>query len=187
MQLQPARCACICACNCNQLAAPVSAHANATSSPCLYLRMQLQPARSASARAAHPVHRSALPRILYSAAHRANATSSPRLYLRMQMQPARCACICACKCNQLAAPAARRTPRTCSSARASQYFALVSGFVWFVVLTFPKFNLYTLRIAILSCVRSSGGTELGNLAHCPGFDSGRKFSDFFYFRHFLHS
>jgi hypothetical protein len=26
-----------------------------------------------------------------------------------------------------------------------------AGFVWFVVLTFPKFNLYTLRIAILSC------------------------------------
>jgi hypothetical protein len=165
--------------------------------------MQLQPARIASARAAHPVHRSALPRILYIAAHRANATaraqriasqtaranatSSPRLQSAHAPQPARRACICACKCNQLAAPAARRTPRTCSSARASQYFALVSGFVWFVVLTFPKFNLYTLRIAILSCVHSSVGTELGNLAHCPGFDSGRKFSDFFYFRHFLHS
>jgi hypothetical protein len=50
-------------------------HATATSSPRLYLRMQLQPARSASARAAHPVYRIALHRILCSAAHRANATS----------------------------------------------------------------------------------------------------------------
>jgi hypothetical protein len=39
----------------------------------------------------------------------------------------------------------------------------------------------------LSCVRSSVGTELRNLAQGPGFESGRKFSDFFYFRHFLHS
>jgi hypothetical protein len=156
--------------------------------------MQLQPARSASARAAHPVHRSALPRILYSAAHRANATSSPRLYLHIQMQPARRACICACKCNQ---PATHRPPRPLCIARrtahtshmqfCTRFAVLCAGFVLFVVLTFPKFNLYTLRIAFSSCVRSSVGTELGNLAHCPGFDSGRKFSDFFYFRHFLHS
>ena len=53
MQLQPARRACICACNCNQLAAPVSAHATATSSLRLYLRMQLQPARRAQPVRAH--------------------------------------------------------------------------------------------------------------------------------------
>jgi hypothetical protein len=117
---------CISACNCNQLAecnqlaAPVSAHAN--------------------------------------------ATSSPRLYLRMQMQPAR---------------RARRTAHTSHLQLCTRFAVLCAGFVWFVVLTFPKFNLYTLRIAFLSCVRSSVGTELGNLALCPGFDSGRKFSDFF--------
>jgi hypothetical protein len=152
MQLQPARWACICACNCNQLAVPVSAHATATSSPRLYLRMQLQQTHSASARAAHPVHRSALPRILYSAAHRANATSSPRLYLRMQMQPARRA--------RRARRTRRASPSHTSHLQICMRFAvLCAGFVWFVVLTFPKFNLYTLRIAISSCVRSSVGTE----------------------------
>jgi hypothetical protein len=151
--MQPARRACICACECNQLAAPVSAHANATSSPRLYLRMQM------------PV-----------SAH-ANATSLPRLYLRMQMQPAR---------------RARRTCRASPSHTShlqlcTRFAVLCAGFVLFVVLTFPKFNLYTLRIAYLSCVRSSVGTELGNQALCHGFDSGRKFSDFFHFRHFLQS
>jgi hypothetical protein len=38
-------------------------------------RIASQPARNTSARASHPVHRSALHRILCSAAHRANATS----------------------------------------------------------------------------------------------------------------
>jgi hypothetical protein len=38
------------------------------------------------------------------------------------------------------------------------------SFIWFVGLTFPKFNLYTLWIVNLSSVRSSVGTELGNLA-----------------------
>ena len=113
----------------NQLAAPVSAHATATSSPRLYLRMQLQPARRA--------------------------------------QPAR---------------AHRRARRASPSQLCTRFAVLCAGFIWFVVLTFPKFNLYTLRMAILSCVRSSVGTELGNLAQCPGFESGRKFSDFFYFR-----
>jgi hypothetical protein len=47
------------------------AHATATSSPRLHLRMQLQPARRACICA---------------------ATSSSRLHLRMQLQPARRAC-----------------------------------------------------------------------------------------------
>jgi hypothetical protein len=38
-------------------------------------RIASQPARSTSARASHPVHRSALHRILCIASHRANATS----------------------------------------------------------------------------------------------------------------
>jgi hypothetical protein len=80
-----------------------------------------------------------------------------------------------------------RTAHTSHLQLCTRFAVLCAGFVWFVVLTFPKFNLYTLRIANLSCVRSSVGTELGNLAQCPGFESGRKFSDFFYFRHFLHS
>jgi hypothetical protein len=107
----------------------------------------------------------------------------------MQMQPARRACICACKCNQLAAPVsahanatspprplARRTAHTSHLQLCTRFAVLCAGFVWFVVLSFPKFNLYTLVIAKVSCVRSSVGTELRNLAHGPGFDSGRKFS-----------
>jgi hypothetical protein len=43
-------------------------------------RIASQPARSASTRASHPVHRSALHRILCSAAHRANATSPRAAY-----------------------------------------------------------------------------------------------------------
>jgi hypothetical protein len=87
--------------------------------------------------------------------------------------------------TRCASSAARRTPHTCSAC--TRFAVLCAGFVWFVVLNFPKFNLYTLRIAFLSCVRSSVGTELGNQALCPGFDSGRKFSDLFCFRHFLQS
>ena len=92
------------------------------------------------------------------------------------------------------ARSARRTPRTCSSARASQYFALV-----YLVrgTNFSKIQfIYILNWNFLS-VRSSVGTELGNLAQYPGFDSGGKFSAFFvivrlfsrlfYFRHFHHS
>jgi hypothetical protein len=124
-----------------------------------------QPAQriaSQTIRASHPVHRSALHRILCSAAHRANATSPRSVLHRKQsahripciaahyiascaaqrtarMQPARAQRIAsqtirAPKTSPLriarrarcASPAARRTPRTCSSARASQYFALVS-------------------------------------------------------------
>jgi hypothetical protein len=91
-------------------------------------------------------------------------------------------------------PATHRPPRiACRTAHTShlqlctRFAVLCAGFVLFVVLTFPKFNLNTLRIAFSSSVRSSVGTELGNLAPCPGFDSGKKISDFFYFRHFLHS
>ena len=92
------------------------------------------------------------------------------------------------------ARSARRTPRTCSSARASQYFALV-----YLVrgTNFSKIQfIYILNWNFLS-VRSSVGTELGNLAQYPGFDTGRKFSAFFvivrifsrlfYFRHFHQS
>jgi hypothetical protein len=56
--------------------------------------------------------------------------------------------------------------------------------------------IYILNWNFLS-VRSSVGTELGNLAQYPGFDTGRKFSAFFvivrifsrlfYFRHFHQS
>ena len=84
--------------------------------------------------------------------------------------------------NQPAAHRPQRTARTSHLQHCTRFAVLCAGFVWFVVLTFPKFNLYTLRIANLSCVRSSVGTELGKLAQCPGFESGRKFSDFFYFR-----
>jgi hypothetical protein len=68
--------------------------------------------------------------------------------------------------------------------------ALRSTLRWFRLVrgtNFSKIQFIYIRIAILSCVRSSVGTEFENLALCPGFDSGRKFSDFFYFRHFLQS
>ena len=81
-------------------------------------------------------------------------------------------------------PLARRTVHTSHLYLCTRFTVLCAGFDWFVVLTFPKFNLYTLQIANFTCVRSSVGTELGNLAQGPGFETGRKFSDFFYFRHF---
>ena len=52
---------------------------------------------------------------------------------------------------------ARHTPRTCSSAHALR--STLRSFIWFVVLTFTKFNLYTSRIAISLCVRSSVGSQ----------------------------
>ncbi len=55
---------------------------------------------------------------------------------------------------------------------------------YFQILFFPKKkvkkgNHACVRSSVGTlCVRSSVGTELGNLALCPGFDSGRKFSIF---------
>jgi hypothetical protein len=90
-------------------------------------------------------------------------------------------------------PAVHRPPRTAHTshmqlcARASQYFALV----YLVrVLTFTKFNLYTSRIAISLCVRSSVGSQPRSLPSVPGAipgESFRLFSSSFYFRHFHHS
>jgi hypothetical protein len=60
----------------NALHRKQSAHGATIRTPCSAAqRIASQPARSASARASHPVHRIALHRILYSTAHRANATS----------------------------------------------------------------------------------------------------------------
>jgi hypothetical protein len=173
-------------------------------------RIASQPARSALHRkqSAHrAAQRSALPRILYITSHRANATARAQ---RIASQTIRANATSPRIANNPRTdnqPATHRPPRPLRIIRrtantshlqlCTSFAVLCAGFVWFVVLTFPKFNLYTLRIAILSCVRSSVGTELGNLAQCPGFESGRKFSDFFYFRrlqeranasfHFLHS
>jgi hypothetical protein len=124
----------------------------------------MQPARAqriasqtirASARASHPVHRSALHRnqlathrpahrILCSAAHRANATSPRAAHCiannpRTDNQPAthrppRPLCI------------ARRTAHTSHMQFCTRFAVLCAGFVWFVVLTFPKFNLYTFEL-----------------------------------------
>jgi hypothetical protein len=148
-----------------------AAHCIATSSQRIGLRIA---SRTSQRITSHPVQRSA-----------------PREY----NQPARIGPRIAnnpCTDNQPAThrpplPLARRTAHTSHLQLCTRFAVLCAGFVWFVVLSFPKFNLYTLRIANLSCVRSSVGTELGNLAQCPEFESGRKFSDFFYFRHFLHS
>jgi hypothetical protein len=173
----------------------------------------MQPARTqriasqtirASARASHPVHRSALHRnqlathrpahrILCSAAHRANATS-PRAAHCIANNPR--------TDNQ---PATHRPPRPLKFIKTLFFahrpphgahlthavlHALRSTLRWFRLVrgtNFSKIQFIYIRIAILSCVRSSVGTEFENLALCPGFDSGRKFSDFFYFRHFLQS
>jgi hypothetical protein len=53
---------------------------------------------------------------------------------------------------------ARRTPRTCSSAHALR--STLRSFIWFVGLTFPKFNLYTSRIEFSLCFLSSVGSQL---------------------------
>jgi hypothetical protein len=107
----------------------VSAHTTATSSQ----RIGSRSASRASQRiASHPVQRSA-PRecnqLAAPVSAHANATSSPRLYLRMQMQPAR---------------RARRTAHTSHLQLCTRFAVLCTGFVLFVVLTFPKFNLNTL-------------------------------------------
>jgi len=83
---------------------------------------------------------------------------------------------------------ARHTPRTCSSAHALR--STLRSFIWFVVLTFTKFNLYTSRIATSLCVRSSVGSQPRSLPSVPGSipgESFRLFSSSFYFRHFHHS
>ena len=98
----------------------------------------------------HPVHHRALHHIPYIATHRSNATS-----------PHAAHCIAN---NPRIGPHQPQHITTTHLAPASlrtRFAVLCAGFVWFVVPTFPKFNLYTSRIAILSCVRSSVGTQLG--------------------------
>ncbi len=73
---------------------------------------------------------------------------------------------------------ALRTPRTCSSAHALR--STCRSFIWFVVLTFPKFNLYTSRIAMLVCVCSSVGYQPRNLPSVPGSIPEKIFG---FFRH----
>jgi hypothetical protein len=154
-----------------------------------------QPAQriaSQTIRASHPVHRSALHRILCSAAHRANATS-PRSVLHRKQSAHRIPCIaahyiasCAAQRTARMQPArakargfiktlflahciannprtenqpvthrpprplciARRTAHTSHLQLCTRFAVLCAGFVWFVVLTFPKFNLYTFLIRI---------------------------------------
>jgi hypothetical protein len=48
--------------------------------------------------------------------------------------------------NQPAAQRPQRTARTSHLQHCTRFAVLCAGFVWFVVLTFPKFNLNTLRI-----------------------------------------
>ena len=73
---------------------------------------------------------------------------------------------------------ALRTPRTCSSAHALR--STGRSFIWFAVLTFPKFNLYTSRIAMLVCVCSSVGYQPRNLPSVPGSIPEKIFG---FFRH----
>jgi hypothetical protein len=90
------------------------------------------------------VHRSALHRILCSAAHRANATSPRTAHCiannpRTENQPAT---------HRPPRPLRiiRRTAHTSHLQLCTRFAVLCAGFVWFVVLTFPKFNLYTFLI-----------------------------------------
>jgi hypothetical protein len=65
--------------------------------------------------------------------------------------------------------------------------ALRSTLRWFRFVrgtNFSKIQFKYIANCIWLCVRSSVGTELGNLKRCPGFDSGRKLSDFFLFSSF---
>jgi hypothetical protein len=73
-------------------------------------------------------------RILYSAAHRANATSPRNANNpRTDNQPAT---------HRMPRPLyiARRTAHTSHLQLCTRFAVLCAGFVWFVVLTFPKFN-----------------------------------------------
>jgi hypothetical protein len=164
---------------------PRAAHCIATSSQRIASQTIRAPCSAAQRIASHPVHHLA-PR----------ECNRPRAAHCIATSPRAAHCI-ANNPRTDNQPATHRPPRplriACRTANTShlqlctRFAVLCAGFVLFVVLTFPKFNLNTLRIAFSLCVRSSVGTELGNLELCPGFDSGRKFSDFFYFRHFLHS
>jgi hypothetical protein len=169
-------------------------------------RIASQPVRSASARASHPVQRSALPRIPCIAAHCIASCTAQRT---ARMQPARAHRPAHRKQSAHQQPTRHASPTAPAKARGfikTLFFAhrpphgahlthavlhaLRSTLRWFRLVrgtNFSKIQFIYIRIAILSCVRSSVGTEFGNLALCPGFDSGRKFSDFFYFRHFLQS
>jgi hypothetical protein len=169
----------------------------------------LHSANATSPRAPHCIANN--PRTVQRSTAHCIATSSQHigqgLYLRMQLQPARCACICACNCNQVAAPVsvhaiATSSPRPTSpraspaapavhhhhTPRTSALHALRSTLRWFRLVrgtNFSKIQFMYIELRIWSSVRSSVGMELGNLALFPGFDSGRKISDFFYFRYFL--
>jgi hypothetical protein len=84
------------------------------------------------------------PRIPCITAHRANATS-PRAAHRIANNP-RTVQRAARTDNQPAAHRPQRTARTSHLQHCTRFAVLCAGFVWFVVLTFPKFNLNTLRI-----------------------------------------
>jgi hypothetical protein len=115
-----------------------AAHCIATSSQRIGSRIA---SRASQRIASHPVQRSA-PRECNqparSALHRKqSAHRQPARHASPMPRPLRIA---------------RRTAHTSHLQLCTRFAVLCAGFVWFVVLTFPKFNLYTLRIAILSCV-----------------------------------
>jgi hypothetical protein len=121
---------------------------------------RLQPAR-AQRIALHPVHRS--PRAQRIASHPAQRIASQTIRAPITSPPR-------------IARRALRTPRTCSSAHTLR--STLRSFIWFVVLTFPKFNLYTSRIAFLLCVRSSVGYQPRNLPRVSGSSPGENFRIF---------
>jgi hypothetical protein len=111
------------------------------------------PCSAAQRIASQPV-RSALPRILYITSHRANATACAQ---RIASQTIRANATSPRIANNPRTdnqPATHRPPRplriACRTAHTShlqlctRFAVLCAGFVLFVVLTFPKFNLYTL-------------------------------------------
>jgi hypothetical protein len=136
-------------------------------------RIASQPVRSASARASHPVQRSALHRNQFAAhrlAHRIPCSAAHCLASRASQriashpvqrsaprecnQPARIGPRIANNPRTDNQPATHRPPRplriACRTANTShlqlctRFAVLCAGFVLFVVLTFPKFNLNTL-------------------------------------------
>ena len=115
--------------------------------------VQMQPVRRGPQRSAHriPYNDRAAHRIPYNdhAAHRANATSPQRSAHRIPSAWRKCnqsVEVCASrKCIASRTTTSHRPPHTGNqtSVVRTRFAVLCAGFVWFVILTFPKFNIYT--------------------------------------------
>ena len=107
------------------------------------------------------------PRIASRASHRITSHPVQRSAPRECNQPARSALHRKQSAHRAAHRPHRQTARRAlhaahlaPAALRPRFAVLCAGFVWFVVLTFPKFNLYTSRIEFSLCFLSSVGSQL---------------------------